>query len=217
MMKIKGYNEFIGESVKEKGFFRTREQIETWLDKYYISRYIINDDLSVDVENWINLQYKKIKYLPIKFDEVTGGFDIRDNNLTSLKGCPKFVGSDFDFRNNQITNLEYSPKIVKGNFWCNNNPITSLKNHPEKIGGKLWCKCEVLTTLCGLDVKFDLSKLELIVDKNLLKWNWLVDILTEDILLFEFHKKWIKNNLDWATSEFKENFGHLLEIDQYNV
>jgi len=62
-------------------------------EKYY-KNYIIN------VENFVNLDGCNLKEIPVQFGYITGRFDCDNNQLTSLKNCPKFVGGDFYCQNN---------------------------------------------------------------------------------------------------------------------
>ena len=53
-------------------------QIRNWLDKYWIKNYILNDDLTIDVKDGVNLYGYKEKRLPeyIQFGRVDVYFDI---------------------------------------------------------------------------------------------------------------------------------------------
>jgi hypothetical protein len=73
-------------------------KIEEWLNKYYITNYTINPDLTIDVNGNVNLRNYKEKQLPdyIQFGIVTGVFSCSENNvIESLKGAPKEVRGDF--------------------------------------------------------------------------------------------------------------------------
>jgi hypothetical protein len=71
--------------------------------------FTINDDLSINVEDEVNLDGRQLKSIPLKI--VYGDFSCKDNQLTSLEGCPD---------------------IVCGSFHCNNNQLTSLVGGPQK-------------------------------------------------------------------------------------
>ena len=64
---------------------------------------------------------KKLTKLPIKFRHVSGMFSVSYNDLTTLEGCPEFVGISFSCSHNKLTSLKYSPKIVEGPYICNDN------------------------------------------------------------------------------------------------
>jgi hypothetical protein len=103
-----------------------REDIESWLKKYNIKNYTINDDLTVDVNGSVYISNTSLKEIPIQFNIVNGVFDCSHNELTSLKGCPKEVNGSFYCYNNKLTSLESGPTEVRGNFDCDNNELTSL-------------------------------------------------------------------------------------------
>jgi hypothetical protein len=108
---------------------------------YGIQNYTINPDGSIDVNGNVWLFNKNLTKLPLKFNKVSGNFSCSDNknNLTSLDGCPNYVGGDFYCHNNEITSLEGCPNYVGGDFYCHNNEITSLEGCPKEIGGNFHC------------------------------------------------------------------------------
>jgi hypothetical protein len=63
--------------------------------KYGIRNYTINSDGSISVEGDVDLRYKRLTKLPVKFKEISGDFWCYENNLTSLEGCPERVGGHF--------------------------------------------------------------------------------------------------------------------------
>jgi len=123
--------------------FRTEQEIKDLCSKYDIENYQIRDDGSIDVDGDVNLSWTKLgdlKQLPLTFNVVKGNFECRDNNLTTLEGCPKKVLNDiFACAWNKLTSLEYSPVIVKGDFYCwHNDNLTSLEGLEDTyITGKL--------------------------------------------------------------------------------
>jgi hypothetical protein len=81
--------------------------------------------------------------LPVKFGRVSGEFWCDRNKLTTLEGCPFYVGGDFWCgNNNKLTSLEHSPKYVGNYFFCNENKLTSLKGIE---------KCEIIGNFCCYD------------------------------------------------------------------
>ena len=64
-------------------------------EKYNIKNYTINPDGSIDVNGSVDLSQYKLIELPLRFNKITGYFDCSNNNLTSLKGCPRWVGGNF--------------------------------------------------------------------------------------------------------------------------
>ena len=54
--------------------YKTREEIENWLNEMKIYNYVINEDLTVDVHSGVNIGYKSLKEIPIQFSLVDGDF-----------------------------------------------------------------------------------------------------------------------------------------------
>lgn len=115
---------------------KTKTQIKKWLDKYNVKDYIINDDLTVDVNDFVNLSYKRLTEIPIQFGTINGYFDCRGNHLNSLKGCPKAV-KGFNCSFNKLTSLKYCPKVTTW-FNCFNNKLVYLDYLPI-LSGYLEC------------------------------------------------------------------------------
>ena len=93
--------------------------------QYGIKNYTVNPDGSIDVDGNVNLWNLGLTELPLIFNKVTGSFDCGGNNLTSLKGCPRWVGGGFSCVGNNLTSLEFSPDYVGGVFDCINNKLTN--------------------------------------------------------------------------------------------
>ena len=123
----------------------TEEQIIDICKQRNITNYIINSDMSVDVNGNVDLANDDLTDLPLKFNKVTGSFYCSGNKLTSLKGCPLYTGGDFDCTDNpKLTSLKDLPInfYVGGEFCCHKN---SIKNPAEYsrllfgiIGGKIY-------------------------------------------------------------------------------
>ena len=107
MRYLKSYKIF--ESLTDNQFFKTKEEIQNWLDKFAANgeNIIINDDLTVDA-NFITIEKKNLNYIPIQFGEVDT-FICSENNLTSLKGCPYKTNIFFSCARNKLTSLQYCP------------------------------------------------------------------------------------------------------------
>ena len=157
-------------------------EIETWLKEHGINNYVMSDDYQISVQGNVNLNDKlKGQNLPVVFDRIEGYFDISNNNLTSLVGCPKVVVRDFNCSKNKLTslfdcpievgefdcsynllkNLSYGPKEVKGNYNCSFNELTSIKASPRTVKGFFKCNDNKLASLDGgpknIDETFDCS------------------------------------------------------------
>ena len=117
------------------GRFKTMTMIENWLKEYNIENYNINYDLTIDVEENIKFLNKNITKFPdyIQFGEVKGNFDCSNNNLISLKGCPKYVDGFFNCSYNKLTSLEGAPEKVGGYFNCNNNSVRFTKDDVREV------------------------------------------------------------------------------------
>jgi hypothetical protein len=102
--------------------------IENWLKNMKINLYIINDDLSIDVNERVDLWNKNLDKLPdyIEFNRIFGNFNISDNDLISMKGFPKIIYDDFYCCNNILTSLKGCPKKVHGNFYFKGNKGTKF-------------------------------------------------------------------------------------------
>ena len=123
-----------GPVIGDSYFFQTKEEITEWLKDMRIENYTINNDLTVDIDGLVDLTFKYLKKIPVKFNEIRGKFGCGYNQLISLKGSPEIVGSGdnggFGCNNNQLNSLKYCPKIINGNFYCNSNELISLIDLP---------------------------------------------------------------------------------------
>lgn len=123
------------------------ESIHNLCSFYNISKYTINDDGSIDVDDNVYLSENRLDRIPIKFNKVSGYFDCGENNLTSLENCPNEVGGDFYCFDNKLESLEFGPSIVNGNYFCNDNELTTLKGSPKRVGREFMCSNNKLTSL----------------------------------------------------------------------
>jgi len=111
--------------IKDMGI-GSRALIEKWLKKYHITNYIINKDLTIDVDNdIIIISNNKLSNFPyyIQFGKITGHFEISHNNFTTLKGCPRYVDGWFGCSNNKLQTLDYAPHFVSITLFCGGNTI----------------------------------------------------------------------------------------------
>jgi hypothetical protein len=106
-------------------------------EKYGITNYTVNDDGSIDVNGDVDLSRFELTELPLRFNKVTGNFHCGYNNLTSLKGSPRWVGGYFICSRNELTSLEFSPDYVGGWFGCGMNKLTDNYCDTE-IGGSFY-------------------------------------------------------------------------------
>jgi hypothetical protein len=147
MKHIKPYKIFESTS---PNFPTTREGVIEVCRKYKIENYTINDDLSIDVNGDVELDSKNLKYLPLKFNYIGGGFYCPYNvELKSLEGCPQTVNGDFYCYYNKLKSLEGCPQTVNGDFYCFNNNLKTLKGCPQTVNGNFSCNNNELKSLKG--------------------------------------------------------------------
>lgn len=165
--------------------FKEYNQVKKWLDDMGISKYTINEDLTVDVDGNVFINHKHLKYIPIQFGEVNGLFDCSYNELESLKGSPIFIYGEYRCNNNDLKSLEFAPKSIYGCFHCNGNSLTSLVGGPTYVNGDYYCYYNDLTSLEGMPNEvygsFDCS------------FNYLVDL--------KGAPKWIKEDINFTDNK----------------
>ena len=127
------------------------QSIETWLKKYGIKLYTINDKLEVNLLGGADLNKKELKELPsyIQFGVVRGDFFCSYNKLTTLRGFPKEVRGKFYCIGNLLTSLEGAPEKVGEIFDCSNNNLVSLEGAPKEVGWDFNCSGNKLKSLKG--------------------------------------------------------------------
>ena len=124
-----------------------------WLENYrnpFVSssnrsfeHYKRNADNTITISSSVDLKGMKLTSLtemPFRIKHVKGSFDIRENELTSLQGCPEIVNFSFNCSKNLLTTLEGGPKEVNGglsqDYFCSDNPnLISLKGIAQFTGG----------------------------------------------------------------------------------
>ena len=104
----------------------SEQEIHDICKKYSIENYSINSDGSVDVDGDVDLSYKNLDRIPIKFNVVTGMFYCNNNNLTSLENCPNEIKSWFNCSSNKLTSLFGIPNSKNVMYYCAENPLKSL-------------------------------------------------------------------------------------------
>jgi len=141
-MRLSKYSNFIKES--------NENNIDSICRKYLIRSYTINDDLSIDVDGDVDLEYRSLTKLPLNFRNVSGDFYCRNNQLTSLEGGPNKVGGDFSCYRNQLTSLEGAPREVGNGLYCSGNKLTSLEGISKYISGGIYCHNNQLRDVKGV-------------------------------------------------------------------
>lgn len=127
--------------------FGEYQAIKRWLDNMAIENYIINDDLTVDVNSNLDIRDEGLSEIPVQFGRIGGYFKCKRNSLTSLKGCPKYIKNGFYCDDNLLTSLEYFPGYVGGTISMRNNKLTSLKGCPKIVDGSFDVSENMLTSL----------------------------------------------------------------------
>jgi len=162
-MKIKNYNSFIFEELEIKNPSKETKElmIGLWLSGIGVQdgKYLINPDGTVDINGHIDLRYKRLTKLPIRFGEVTGFFDCSNNQLTSLEGSPRKVGGFFACDRNQLTSLKGGPREVIGTFDCGNNKLTTLVGGPEVVLGNYVANNNQINSFEGFPDDFEGSEI----------------------------------------------------------
>ncbi len=130
-----------------------KDDIIKWLNKNNVKNFEITQDNEINVKGPVNLAAKleNLSKLPVVFNKVEGNFDISDNELTSLEGCPKVVLKDFICLKNEIKTLKGSPKQVDGNFIIIHNHINSFKHSPKIVKGDYICSHNPAKNLDGIN------------------------------------------------------------------
>ncbi len=128
-------------------FFKTREETQAWLDMVGVQGYTIHDDLTVDVDRFVNLYCKNMEHFPVKFGVIKDDFACGNNKLTSLDGAPVSCRR-FSCGGNRLTSLMGAPKECT-TFECGDNLLIDLNGSPVKCGFFV-CSNNKLTSLAGL-------------------------------------------------------------------
>lgn len=151
-IRYKG-NEVISHIYKPIVSLNTIDEISAWLIRYGIKDFTILNNNTVDVPSDVRLSNSlgNLLKLPLKFNKVDGHFDISDNELNSLDGCPEYVKGDFIAHKNELSSLKGSPKEVDGNFIVLQNNINSLKYSPLLIKGDFICSHNPIQDLDDLN------------------------------------------------------------------
>lgn len=119
------------------------------LSMYINGTYTSDSNGYIDVDGDVEL-YGCYKRPPkFKFGKVTGDFNIGGNELTSLVGiCPVEVGGNFLCKENNLTSLEGCP-LIGNDLSCFDNNLTSLEGTPKIINGSIYAHTNNLNTLNG--------------------------------------------------------------------
>ncbi len=129
------------------------------LKDFGVTEYALNEDGSVDINENIYLNGRRLNKIPFKSNRVNGYFDISRNQLTSLKNCPKYISDKFDCSLNGLISLEFGPEYVGKGYWCCHNKLETLKGCVSEVYGNFHCFKNKLTSLefCPMEVEGDFN------------------------------------------------------------
>jgi ankyrin repeat protein len=122
-----------------------RLEISKWLKEHGITKFHIQDDLTVDTYQPVDLSSANIENLPFNFNSIyaykkikrsydtippdNGNFDIEFNPLITLKGSPESC-YDFNCSNCKLKSMEYTPEFFNVLYYDGNpcsDDINQLK------------------------------------------------------------------------------------------
>jgi hypothetical protein len=118
-------------NLKEKYNFKFFELPEIEYENEYerygldIDKIVFNTDGSIDYHGDVNLSNKKLTKIPFNFRNVYGHFDVSNNKLISLKGCPEKTYK-FHCGWNQLVSLEHGPKSVTTVYNAEHNKLKNI-------------------------------------------------------------------------------------------
>ena len=132
---MKNLKEYI---INENNFFKNlgigqEAQIRKWLDEHKIKNYVINSDLTIDVNGDLFIEEDLPDF--INFNKVSADCTCWNSHVTTLRGAPKYVDGDFICRRTSIETLEYCPIEIGGTFEVvDNKKLKNIDNLPQKVG-----------------------------------------------------------------------------------
>ena len=213
MKHIKPYKIFESTS---PNFPTTREGVIEVCERHRIKNYTINDDLSIDVEGHVNLAYKNLEYLPLRFNYVSGDFSCYDNKLKTLEGCPQTVSGSFDCYRNKLITLEGSPSVVNGNLICYVNELETLEGSPKTINGNFLC---FVNKLKDLEYFPEVSDYINIRDNpvNLLVYTFIENEETDSFMIEDFIDYEIVRNGDTVMLDRLQTFIEGFDLEMPNL
>jgi hypothetical protein len=160
---IKKYNDFIIEnSILNKigNCFPDSliDEVHQLCREYGIRNYRINEDGSVDVDGNVDLRFRELREMPLKFNKVSGYFYCNSNLLTNLRGCPNIVGRDFYCRDNKLSSLENLSLNIGGELNCTHNQIWTF-NGINYIKGNFDCSENPIYSIYRFFIRNDINHL----------------------------------------------------------
>lgn len=147
-----GCSDFLSQKVKD--YLETKKKIKSILPKIGEDRHILTKnliieflldcgllkdqfsilpDLSVDAMGPVNMAYKKLTRIPVKFNRCSSDFNCSYNLLETLENSPRTVHGRFDCSFNHLEDLNGGPRLVSKLYNCSHNKLTSLTGSPIKL------------------------------------------------------------------------------------
>ena len=163
----------------------TMKEIHDLCKEYEIKNYTINNDMSIDIDGDVFLNYMYIEELPLNFNRVKGSFYCSKCGLISLKGSPEYVGGEFMCEENKLKTLADGPLFVKGDFSCDLNQLKELNNNLQ-IGGAFFFEHNIIRDFYSFPkVNFDYVHLDFNPIAEIL--DAVFDVLDDDEDLYTFY------------------------------
>jgi len=130
---------------------KTEEEIIDFIEKKLdISRNYVTfrNDGAVDIDAMVDFHGLKMDKLPFKFGKVTNNFIVNDSKLKTLENFPDEVEGNLNLKGNDITSLKGCPKIVGGSLFIGAcDRLTSLEGISEELGALNIRRCRGLKSL----------------------------------------------------------------------
>lgn len=131
---------------------KNKNDILNWLNFYKISNYIIHPDMSVDVNDNVDISNKNLDFIPVNFNRIEGFFNCSHNNFSDLSSGPKIVIKTLACRFNKIKSLSNCHVQVGWAMDCEHNELTSLDAKGITINGNLYLTHNPLTSFESLNM-----------------------------------------------------------------
>jgi hypothetical protein len=96
-------------------------------------QFKIYEDFSVDAFGPVNMSYKKLTKIPVKFRRCSSDFICSFNQLITLENSPFTVHGNFNCSHNVLQNLVGGPRLISGAYNCSHNLLESLKGAPARL------------------------------------------------------------------------------------
>lgn len=221
-MKIKSYNDYImyneGKVYLEPNSIANIESnmVNLGVDRFDDSGkkiYKINDDLTIDYYDTLDLSAKQIKIVYLHFNTVYGDVKLYYNKYTNLNNIIQEIKGKFICSTNKLTTLENGPKYVGGDMFVTNNKLTDLHGFPVHLGGCFSCYNNPNLTLNGLPDNYDLTKILFEKQKFHLIANYADEQISKDESLA--HKyMWVLID-ERCPKEIKDKWSIYIEMNDY--